>query len=81
MAGTFALIFLVGAVNSVVFARAKAGSTLAIAFYGSFFAGMVTSVFGESFLTNVNFLLKLLLCGLVLLKPVMIKDGVLATER
>ena len=75
LAGSFALVFLLGIVNALVFARAKAGSTLAIAFYGSFFAGMVTSVFGESFLTNVNFLLKLLLCGLLLLRPAIIEKG------
>jgi oligosaccharide repeat unit polymerase len=68
-AGALGLIFVLGGLVEVMFSRARAGGTMALAVYSSLVAGMVTSVFAESFFTNINFLGKLLLCGFVLLKP------------
>lgn len=68
--GAAALVVALGVVVSVVYARAQAGYAVARAVYATFFAAMVLSVFNEGFYSNVNFLAKLLLLSVVLLKRV-----------
>lgn len=70
MAAAAGLVFLAGFTIAIVYARASQGSGLARALYATLAAGMVLSVFGEGFYNNVNYLGKLLICGVLLLKPI-----------
>ena len=68
-AATAGLVFLSGFVIATVYNRALRGNGIARAVYATFLASMVLSVFGEGFYNNVNFLGKLLICGVLLLTP------------
>ena len=66
--GAALLTFGVGFLTTRVYQGAMRGSAIAMAVYGTLIAGMMLSVFNESFYSNVNFLLKLVLGGLLLTK-------------
>lgn len=66
--GATALVFAYGMVVGWMYRLARAGNAICLALYASLFAGMVLSVFGEGFYSNINFLAKLTLCSFVLLK-------------
>ncbi len=66
LAGSLALVFVLGTITTFAYLRARAGGQDAMVLSAVFFAGLMQSVFNEPFYTNVNFLAKLSLFLLLL---------------